>query len=241
MELTQQDKELLNTKFDEETEKIAAQRAGAIQEAYAYGLEKLAKDVADERDEEDKKEKEKGHEKKEDKMDEESEKAAAELGAFIERGFFDGIRKLGSERHGDEGYYLEPFIMQKIAATDAAKDPHYLRRALLGNSISSAIEAPWGRKMEAMGQAAGHAQGETAVGAAGGAAAGGALGALGGLGHAAFKGAPKGKGALAGAALGALGGGVLGSVAGSLHGNFGSRATQIHRDVSEYNPTRTNK
>jgi hypothetical protein len=230
MNLTQQDAQLLSTQFDEETEKLAEAKANSIQEAYLYGLEKIAKEVADERDEEDKKE----ESKKEEKMDEESEKAAAELGAFIERGFFDGLRKLGSERHGDEGFYLEPFITSKLAAEvseSTKKDPHYIRRILLGNSLSAGIAAPWGRKMEAMGQARGHSSGEALVGGAGGAVAGGAIGALGGLGHALATKGLKGKGALAGAALGAGAGGLLGSAIGGIHGDLGARGTQIHREA----------
>lgn len=118
-QLTNEDKALLNTNFGEEIEKIAAQRATAINEAYAYGFSKIAKEAADEKDKEDKENEGKDNDKKEEKMDEESEKAAAELGAFIERGFFDGLRKLGSERHGDEMHYIAPFILEKAAAAGA--------------------------------------------------------------------------------------------------------------------------
>lgn len=119
MTITQEDRALLNTNFGEDIEKIAEQHASAISEAYQYGFSKIAKEMADEKDKEDKEEKK---EHKEEKMDEESEKAAAELGAFIERGFFDGLRKLGAERHGNEFHYIEPFIQNKIAGakTDAA-------------------------------------------------------------------------------------------------------------------------
>lgn len=116
--LSQEEISLLNTEFDEETEKLAAERAQAITNAYEYGFDKFACDVADEMDklaEEDEKDEEE-EEEEEKKMDEESEKAAAELGAFIERGFFDGLRKLGSERHDNELYYLAPYIAEKIAA-----------------------------------------------------------------------------------------------------------------------------
>lgn len=109
--------ELLSTDFGEEIEKLAAEQVEACQEAYAYGCEKLAAEAAEEMDKEDKKEDDK--EDKKEKMDGESEKAAAELGAFIERGFFDGLRKLGSERHGDEFHYIAPYVEQKIAAAGA--------------------------------------------------------------------------------------------------------------------------
>jgi hypothetical protein len=115
-QLTAQDKALIGTDFGEDIEKIAADRAAAITEAYNYGFLKVAADVAEAQDEEEKKEEKKEEkEEKEEKMDEESEKAAAELGAFIERGFFDGLRKLGSECHGDEFHYLTPYVMNKIA------------------------------------------------------------------------------------------------------------------------------
>lgn len=108
--------ELMATDFGAEMEKQAAEKVAALQEAYAYGMSKLAKDVADAKDEEEKEDsKEDSKEDKKEKMDEESEKAAAELGAFIERGFFDGLRKEGMDRHGDEMHYVEPFLMSKIA------------------------------------------------------------------------------------------------------------------------------
>jgi hypothetical protein len=116
MNLTQEQADLLNTDFGEEIEKEASVRAQAISECYNYGLEKIAAEVADKMDEEEKEEKkEEKEEHHEKKMDEESEKAAAELGAFIERGFFDGLRKLGSERHGDEMHYLVPYLQEKVA------------------------------------------------------------------------------------------------------------------------------
>jgi len=128
MELTKEDQALLNTQFDPETEKLAAAQAAQIQEAYQYGFAKIAKEVADEKDEDEKKEKEEP--KKDEKMDDESEKAAAELGAFIERGFFDGLRKLGSERHQDEGYYLAPFINGKIEEIKEAGAMDFARKAV---------------------------------------------------------------------------------------------------------------
>jgi hypothetical protein len=121
MTLSQQDRALLNHDFGEEMEKEAAARVAACQEAYAYGFEKLAADTADAKDEAEEDSKKDKKEDKKEKMDEESEKAAAELGAFIERGFFDGLRKIGAERHNDETYYITPFIqgkmVEKIAST----------------------------------------------------------------------------------------------------------------------------
>lgn len=246
IQLSEQDKALINADFGEEIEKVAAAHAADIQEAYAYGFAKLAAEVAEAKDEEDKKEKEgskedKDEDKKE-KMDEESEKKAAELGAFIERGFFDGLRKLGAERHNNEAYYLEPFITAKVAEESGKKETHYVRRALLGNPLSSAIEAPMGRKMEAYGQAAGHTYGNAMVGGVAGGAAGAAVGGAAGAAGSKYLGRAllhpsqartmmahkSGKGALAGAALGA----GLGLLGGALHGEFGQRGTEIHQEAA---------
>jgi hypothetical protein len=113
--------ELLNTDFGPEIEKLAAEQVQACKDAYNYGCEKLAAEAAEEMDKEEKESKKEDKEEKKEKMDEESEKAAAELGSFIERGFFDGLRKLGSERHNDEFHYLAPYVEQKIAAAGAEK------------------------------------------------------------------------------------------------------------------------
>jgi hypothetical protein len=129
-QLSAQDQTLINTNFGEEIEKIASAYAAEIQDAYSYGFSKLAEEAANAKDEEDKKE-DKEEDKKE-KMDEESEKKAAELGAFIERGFFDGLRKLGSERHGDEMFYLEPFITEKVALSMGVQAATKAKRALQG-------------------------------------------------------------------------------------------------------------
>lgn len=149
MELTAQDKALLDMQFDAETEKIAAAQAAAIQEAYLYGLEKIAKDIADAHDEEEKKD---DKEEKAEKMDEESEKAAAELGAFIERGLFDGLRKLGSERHGNELHYIEPYILDKIAADFGSKAVEIGKKALKAIDPRTAVdELRYGGKAVARG------------------------------------------------------------------------------------------
>jgi len=110
-DLSVEDQALLATDFGEQ-EKVAAAELGVAQEMYNTAFEKLAAATADAIDEEAKKEDE--SEKKE-KMDEEGEKKAADLSAFIERGYFDGLRKLGSDRHGDENAYLYPFLIEKCA------------------------------------------------------------------------------------------------------------------------------
>jgi len=114
-ELSAEDQNLLNTDLGE-FDKVAAAEMSLAQEMYATGFEKLATETAGYLDtvfakvaEEDKKEDEKEDE------DEETKKTAEELGAFIERGFFDGLRKLGAERHGDETVYLLPYLEEKVA------------------------------------------------------------------------------------------------------------------------------
>ena len=116
-ELSAEDKKLLNTDLGE-FDKVAAAEMSLAQEMYLNGFEKLAAETADYLDtvfakvaEEEKEEKE---EKKEDE-DEETKKTAEELGAFIERGFFDGLRKLGAERYGDETVYIYPYLEEKVA------------------------------------------------------------------------------------------------------------------------------
>ena len=132
--LSQEEIQLLNTDFGEEIEKHAAARATAINDAYQYGFDKKASELANDMDKlaaeaEEAKKKEIEDEDEDEEMDEESEKAAAELGAFIERGFFDGLRKEGAERHGNEMHYLQPYIEEKIAVSAALKARTYLERA----------------------------------------------------------------------------------------------------------------
>jgi len=121
-DLTAEEQKLLNTDLGE-FDKVAAAEVALAQEMYATGFEKLATETADYLDsmfekvaaEDDKEDKE------DDKEDEETKKTAAELGAFIERGFFDGLRKLGAERHGDETVYLLPYLEEKVAEGGAYK------------------------------------------------------------------------------------------------------------------------
>lgn len=129
-QLSVEDQELLNTDFGAEIEKAAAAEAAVIQEMYNTGFNKLAADTADyldklaeeakkEEDEEDEEE-EKGEKKEASAEEVEFEKLAQELASFIERGYFDGLRKLGSERHDNEWHYLAPFVGEKIALVKEA-------------------------------------------------------------------------------------------------------------------------
>lgn len=131
-DLTAEDQELVNTDFGD-FDKEASEKLAEANEVYAYGQEQgLA--VADQMDEamakfasEDEEDKE---EDKEEELDEESEKKAAELGAFIERGFFDELTKLGSERHDDPTYYYYPYMEEKVAQMGAEEKVAGWREAI---------------------------------------------------------------------------------------------------------------
>ena len=243
-DLSAADQKLLNTDLGD-FEKEAAAELALADEMYTAGFQKLAVETADYLDSlyEEKVAAEKEDSKEDKEEDKEEEKKASDLSAFIERGYFDGLRKLGSERYGDEMAYLMPFVEEKIAEAGAAaalaklaegsepakKEPgnHYVRRALLGNPISSAIEAEKGKKLKAFGSAAGHGLASTAKGMVGGAGVGAGVGALASL---ASKGRVK---ARVGSALGAATGGGLGAIGGAYKGNFGSKGTEIHKRYSK--------
>jgi len=110
-DLSAADQKLLNTDFGG-LEKVAADQVAQAQEMYEIGFSKLASQIADQLDAEAAAEKV----AEDNTLDPESEKLAASLGAFIERGQFDGLRKLGSDRHGNEWHYLLPFVEEKVAA-----------------------------------------------------------------------------------------------------------------------------
>lgn len=134
-DLTAEQQELLTLDFGDETEKVAQEKVATVQEMYSQGHNKIAVEIADNFDamvkqaEEEAEEEEK--EDKENKAQEEAasdgEKTAAasfgntadELGRFIERGTFDGLVKLGSDRHGDGLHYLLPFMEEQVAAAGA--------------------------------------------------------------------------------------------------------------------------
>ncbi len=130
--------------------------------------------------------------------------------------------------------------LQKKAA--AAPEGHFLRRALLGNPNSAAMEAAPGSRLDAYGEANGHVQAEGLKGVLKGGLGGAALGALAG-GFAGARSAPPGSmlrngvgTALAGGlAAGALGAGFGGGV-GSIKGHLDSEASRIHGARSKHKP-----
>lgn len=138
---------------------------------------------------------------------------------------------------------------EKLAGSEKKdRDPHTVRRVLLGNPLSAAISAKKGKKWEAFTDAYGHVMKEdmkhsvpaAGIGLAGGTVAGAGVGA-----YKAMKGAKKAKltkvlksnklkeGALLGALIGTAGGGLLGSAYGNLHGHLGAEGTKIHQKYSE--------
>ena len=119
-DLSAADQKLLNTDLGD-FEKEAAAELALADEMYTAGFQKLAVETADYLDSlyEEKVAAEKEDSKEDKEEDKEEEKKASDLAAFIERGYFDGLRKLGSERHGDEMAYLTPFVEEKIAEAGA--------------------------------------------------------------------------------------------------------------------------
>lgn len=117
-ELSKEDQDLLNTDLGD-FDKYAQEEVALAQEMYQTGFEKLASETADYIDEMYEMQKKAEEDKEEEKEDEEQEKKASDLSAFIERGYFDGLVKEGTERHGDAMYYLYPFIEEKVAAKAA--------------------------------------------------------------------------------------------------------------------------
>ena len=115
---------------DADTEKAASitdEDRAIAEEMYLIGHDKIALQMADELDkvamDEDKKEEseeDKKEEKKElpafMKSDEGEKKEASARAAFIEKGVFDGLQKIGSDRHKDSWHYLTPFLEEKVAA-----------------------------------------------------------------------------------------------------------------------------
>lgn len=122
----------------------------------------------------------------------------------------------------------------RLLAKVANPEGHHLRRALLGNAESAAIEAKPEHAFQAKNQAEGYASQQSWKGLANGGLAGGALGAVGGAlaGHRA--GASVGRSGLLGSAVGALGGAMLGGVAGGIKGNHDSTASKLHGQYSQY-------
>lgn len=114
-DLSPEDQKIATMDFPAEMEKEAMDKIAMTQELYQTGMNKLAMETAKEMDEADEAEKKEESEKPENKLDEGEKKEAAARGAFIARGYIDGLRKEGAANHGDEFHYLYPFIAEKVA------------------------------------------------------------------------------------------------------------------------------
>lgn len=113
-------------------------------------------------------------------------------------------------------------------AAEENPEGHYLRRTLLGNSLSSAIEAKEGYKARAFGNALGNTAVQVLKGGGLGAAGGAGLGLAAGL-------LSKGKLRVDGTVpAGAYAGGALGTLAGAVKGRFGAEASRIHGEHSKH-------
>lgn len=129
-DLSKEDQALLNTEFPEEIEKQAAAEVALAQDLYASGFAKLAAESADAMDKAEKEEEEEEEKKPENKLDEGEKKEAMTRGAFIAKGYIDGLKKLGSDRHQDENHYLYSFVAEKLAAAgmDAGRVASFLSK-----------------------------------------------------------------------------------------------------------------
>ena len=206
-----EDQKIVNYDFGTEVEKQAQEKVAMVQEMYQQGHDKIASDIANEYDElikaaaeEEEKEKEEyaKMEKKEEEKDEEEKKAsislektASELGAFIERGVFDGLQKLGSERHQDPLYYFAPYIEEKVA--QAGAESALAKFAAKGGIVAKALGLGRSAKKGAKGVMGDYAEGARQTGAA-------------------MKGAVTGKGAKGGKLTGKQRAGMAGSAAADI-------------------------
>jgi hypothetical protein len=139
-DLSAEDQKLLSTDLGD-FEKEAAAEVALAQEMYETGFSKLATESADYLDSLLEKVAEEKEDDKEDDADEETKKTASDLGAFIERGFFDGLCKLGQDRHGDETYYLMPYLEEKVAENARVKAVGEFMKRMGGKAQAAAGKA----------------------------------------------------------------------------------------------------
>lgn len=131
-DLTPEQQAILNTDFGADTEKVAAEQAKIAGEMYTKGLE-IALNIADAMDKQ-AAEAEKIASESDELNSPEAEKIAAQMGAFIERGQYDGLRKLGSERYGNEWHYIVPFVEEKVASAAAKAGLDRFRKFMAGGA-----------------------------------------------------------------------------------------------------------
>jgi hypothetical protein len=123
-DLSQNDQMLVQTEFPAQLEKEAAAEAQLVNELYSTGFSKLASETiemiekgaeeaeaegdSDDDDDDDK-------EDYKEKMDEGEKKEAAARGAFIARGYIDGLMKEGQAKANDPYHYVYDLLAEKVA------------------------------------------------------------------------------------------------------------------------------
>lgn len=130
-DLSVEQQKLLKTDFGSDIEKTASAQAKVAKEMYDRGSE-IAVKIADAMDKEAAdQEKQAGDHSLEDAG---QEKLAAQMGAFIERGQYDGLQKLGHERHGNKWHYVTPFVEEKVASAAAKGAVNNFRKFIAAKS-----------------------------------------------------------------------------------------------------------
>jgi hypothetical protein len=143
-QLSRHDQELLNTDLGD-FDKEASAMVKMASEGYEIGFEKIALEIADSLEIQ-AIEENMDKTASDDELDPESEKTAAEMGAFIERGVFEGLQKLGQERYGNPDIYIEALTIEKLAAEAAAQTKAEVKREL-SNIVGSEHPRQRGNKV----------------------------------------------------------------------------------------------
>lgn len=127
-DLSPEDQALVKTDFGAELEKQAAAEVAEAQELYAMGFEKMAAADAEAMDKEKEEEEKEEANKPEKKLNEEQKKEASAKGAFIARGYIDGLMEKGASLHQDPLHYLYPAIAEVLVkeGADAGKVSEFL-------------------------------------------------------------------------------------------------------------------
>lgn len=154
-DLNQNDQMLVQTKFPASLEKEAAAEAGLVHELYSTGfsklaaqtvsmIEKAAEEGEEEGEEEEGEESEKKDEGYKEKMDEGEKKEAAARGAFIARGYIDGLMKQGAARTGDPYYYIYDLLAEKVAHHPEMSQQEKMAAADILGKLKSGVGAARG-------------------------------------------------------------------------------------------------
>lgn len=122
-ELSKEDQELVNTDFGADLEKQAAEEIAEAVELYNMGFEKLAAEDVKAVEEEEKKKEEEEENDPVNKLTEGQKKEASAKGAFIAKGYLDGLMEKGASLHQDPYHYLYPALEEILVkeGADASK------------------------------------------------------------------------------------------------------------------------